>query len=66
MDATQGIRIDESKIGVKKMSFGIIMIGAVKVTVNLQLDRAGVDEITMMYQRFNEASFMLYMMGPLI
>jgi hypothetical protein len=39
IDASKGILLNEDQINVKKLSFGIIMLGTLKMNLTLKLDR---------------------------
>lgn len=39
IDASRGVLLNEDKINVKKLSFGIIMLGTIKMNLTLKLDR---------------------------
>ena len=39
VDAKQGVKVNDTALCNKKVSFNIIMLGTIKATVNLRFDR---------------------------
>lgn len=65
MDATKGVHIDEEAMNVNKLSFGIIMLGSIKSTFNITLDKSKVEDLKVIYGSAGRSSA-VYLVGPLL
>ena len=59
--------MNEDQINVKKLSFGIIMLGTLKMNLTLKLDRNKIQELNMIYgSSVAQLSSFIYYFGPFI
>lgn len=65
MDATRGVQIKEEQMNVNKLSFGIIMLGSIKSTFNITLDKSKVEDLKVIYGNAGRSSA-VYLIGPLL
>lgn len=49
MNSSNGVQIDEDQINVNKLSYGIIMLGSIKSTFNITLDKHRVEDLKVIY-----------------
>lgn len=65
MDSSKGVQIDEDQINVNKLSYGIIMLGSIKSTFNITLDKSKVEDLKLIYESVGKSG-VVYLIGPLL
>jgi len=66
VDSSKGIQIDEAQINVNKLSFGIIMLGGIRSTFDITLDKNKLEDLKVIYESVGSKSSVMYMIGPLL